>query len=80
MAGRCWRARSPGTQIWKVARQVGKVVPPENAQALSATILQLVNDPAEGWRLGKLGRNYTCQLLEKEVILSKFEHALSNLH
>jgi colanic acid biosynthesis glycosyl transferase WcaI len=68
-----------GTQIWKVVDQVGKVVPPEDARALSQVIIELTNDPFECESLGKLGRNYTCQFLEKEVILAKFKLALQEL-
>jgi len=71
---------SPGTQLWKVVNLVGRVVPPEDAQALSEAISHIINDPRECQRLAKLGRNYTCQFLEKEVILSKFKYALQKLH
>lgn len=67
---------SPGTQLWKLMNQVGKVVPPGDAQVLSEAILALMSNPEERDRLAKLGRNYTCQFLEKEVILVQFGRVL----
>jgi len=70
---------SPGTQLWKVVNQVGRVVAPEDARALSGAVLDLINNPGECQRLAKLGRNYTCQFMEREVILAKLKDALQEM-
>jgi colanic acid biosynthesis glycosyl transferase WcaI len=68
---------APGTQLWKVVTQVGLTVMPECAEELASAIMALLNNPAECARLGKLGREYACEHLEKEVILGKF---MADLH
>ena len=70
---------SPGTQLWKVVDQVGRVVPPEDAYALSEAIIHSLDDPDACKQLAKLARIYTCRFLDKEVILSRFEHELRKL-
>lgn len=70
---------SPGTHLWKVVSQVGKVISPEDPQEMADAIVSLLGEPVEREHLAKLGRIYTCQFLEKEVILAKFKHTLEEL-
>ncbi len=70
---------APDSQLWKLVDQVGITVPPECPQELASAILRLMNDPIEQGRLSRLGREYACQYLEKEKILSEFESAILEL-
>jgi colanic acid biosynthesis glycosyl transferase WcaI len=70
---------APGTQLWQVVSQVGVTVEPESPGALASAILALIHDPAECARLGKLGRLYACEYLEKEIVLGKFMKDLDML-
>ena len=60
---------NPGTQISQVLATTGVIVQPENAVALAESLIKLCEDPSERRRLGKFGRAYACQFLDKEVIL-----------
>ncbi len=72
-------AANPGTEVAEIVGRLGVVMPPEDAPALAEAILALIKDPGERARLGHLGREYACRYLEKEVILSKFMHAVEDL-
>jgi len=67
----------PGTQLWKVVKDVGITIQPEDVYALAAAISALVKDSNESARLGKLGREYACKYLEKEALLENFRQALA---
>ena len=70
---------APGTQLWKLVDQIGRVVPPEEAVALAEAIRELLGNPLELQRLGKLGREFACQFLGKETILAEFKKEVEGL-
>jgi colanic acid biosynthesis glycosyl transferase WcaI len=69
---------NPGTQISQVLSSIGVVVQPENAAALAEAVIALYENPLERLKLGKLGRAYACQYLDKEIILSRLQSLLQN--
>jgi colanic acid biosynthesis glycosyl transferase WcaI len=69
----------PGTELSLVVSQIGVVVPPQDAQALSESIQSLAGDPAWRKQLGRLGRQFACQRLEQKVILTGFMSELELL-
>lgn len=69
----------PNTEVGQIMSQVGEMVPPEDPAALAEAIVGLAKDPLKRERLGKLGREYACQHLEKEMVLANFRDALETL-
>jgi colanic acid biosynthesis glycosyl transferase WcaI len=69
----------PNTEVGQIMSQVGEMVPPEDPAALAEAIVGLAKDPLKRNRLGKLGREYACQHLEKEMVLANFRDALEAL-
>jgi colanic acid biosynthesis glycosyl transferase WcaI len=67
------------TQVWEVVREIGVVVPPEDATSLTEAIRDLAQDPEKRMRLGQLGREYACAHLEKEVVLGQFMEKLQKM-
>jgi colanic acid biosynthesis glycosyl transferase WcaI len=70
---------NPNTELGQVLRRVGVLVRPEDSPALAEAIVGLANDPQKRDRLGRLGRDYACQHLEKELVLANFKDALEAL-
>ncbi len=66
----------PDSQLWKVVNEIGVTVPPDEAQPLAEAIVTLINRPEERARLGKLGREYACQYLDRDILLSRFGNEL----
>jgi len=66
----------PNTELGQVVSHVGEMVHPEDSLALTEAILSLVNDPPKRKHMGKLGRQYACQHLDKELVLTKFNNVL----
>ena len=67
---------APGTQIYKVVIQVGIVVPPEEPSIMADKIIKLTLDSEMGIRLGRAGREYACENLSSETVLSQFQTQL----
>jgi colanic acid biosynthesis glycosyl transferase WcaI len=68
----------PGTQISQILDTIGIVIQPENAAALAESLINLYENPSERLKLGSLSRTYACQHLDKEMILSRFQAALTS--
>jgi colanic acid biosynthesis glycosyl transferase WcaI len=69
----------PGTGVADIVSEVGLVVPPEQPDLLSETILELVNDPQKRILLGYKGREYIQNNWAAQSILEDFNQALSEL-
>jgi colanic acid biosynthesis glycosyl transferase WcaI len=57
----------------------GVVVPPEDADALSATILELFKNPEKVEALGRQGRKYAEENYALEAALNRYETLFSEL-
>jgi colanic acid biosynthesis glycosyl transferase WcaI len=57
----------------------GVVVPPEDANALSATILELLKNPEKVEALGRQGRKYAEENYALEAALNRYETLFSEL-
>jgi colanic acid biosynthesis glycosyl transferase WcaI len=66
----------PDTQLAHVVEGRGIVVEPGNASAFAGAIEQLADGHRLRERLGKRAREYALSELEKESVLSRFEHEL----
>ncbi len=62
----------PQTEIETVLNGLGRVVPPEDADALQAAILELVQNPNLRIQLGQASRNWVEQNWSKNVVLARF--------
>jgi len=69
----------PGTQVWQILQKTGYLISPEDSTQLVKAINELAGNPKERERLGKLGRAYAKQHMEREVILSEVLEAIKNL-
>src|ERR1017187_7003618 len=69
----------PGTQVAEVVEGRGLVVPPEDAGALHAAVLQLAEDKELRLRLGRAAREYAVGHLGKQQVLEQFERDLKSL-
>ena len=66
------------TELANVVRMCGIVVPPEDPAAMTQAVLSLaVNAP---WReqLGQAGRQYAVHQIDRESVLQRFEHGLTD--
>jgi colanic acid biosynthesis glycosyl transferase WcaI len=66
----------PGTQVELVVQGRGLAVPAEDAAALHAAVLQLVEDKELRLRLGRAAREYAVRHLGKQQVLERFERDL----
>jgi colanic acid biosynthesis glycosyl transferase WcaI len=81
-AGRPFIATAlPETELGRITRdsQAGRLVPPEDGQALAAAILQLAEDESGRTRMGQKGRRYAELNLSREAILRRLEDLLYRL-
>jgi colanic acid biosynthesis glycosyl transferase WcaI len=69
----------PGTQVAEVVEGRGLVVPPEDAGALHAAVLQLAEDKELRLRLGRAAREYAVGHLGKQQVLEQFELDLKTM-
>lgn len=69
----------PGTQVAQVVEGRGIAVPAEDAKALHAAVLHLVEDEQLRLRLGLAAREYAVEHLGKQQVLEQFEHDLKAL-
>jgi len=69
----------PGTQVAQVVEGRGLAVPAEDAAALHAAVLRLVEDEQLRLALGRAARQYAVEHLGKQRILEQFEHDLKAL-
>lgn len=69
----------PGTQIAKVLKGRGIVTPPDNADALASTIVQIASNPELRRTLGRAAREYAVQHLDRDEILRSFEMSILEL-
>jgi colanic acid biosynthesis glycosyl transferase WcaI len=63
-----------GTQISQILDNIGIVVQPESAGALTQALVGLYNNPSKRSELGNLSRTYACQHLDKEIILARLNN------
>ena len=68
-----------GTELAQVVQGCGLVVPPEDPQALADAIFKLAADAALRKQLGKAGRAYAVQHMDREAVLKSFEAKLMTL-
>ena len=61
------------TQIAKVLKNSGVIVPPENSNLLSEAITALADDSELRKVLGQNARDYAVKYLEKNIVLGRFE-------
>jgi colanic acid biosynthesis glycosyl transferase WcaI len=66
----------PGTQVAQVVQGRGLAVAAEDATALHAAVLRLVEDEELRLRLGREAREYAIQHLGKQQVLEQFERDL----
>jgi colanic acid biosynthesis glycosyl transferase WcaI len=69
----------PGTQVAHVVKGRGLAVAAEDAVALHAAVLQLVEDENLRLSLGRAAREYAVQYLGKQQVLEQFEQNLMDL-
>jgi colanic acid biosynthesis glycosyl transferase WcaI len=69
----------PGTQVAQVVEGRGLAVPAEDAAALHAAVLQLVEDKELRLHLGREAREYAVEHLGKQQVLEQFERDLEAL-
>ncbi len=69
----------PGTQVAHVVERCGLVVPAEDADALHAAVLRLVEDEPLRRSLGRAARTYAVEHLGKQQVLHHFEQELTRL-
>ncbi len=69
----------PGTQVAKVVESRGLAVPAEDAGALHAAVLQLVEDKELRLSLGRAAREYAVEHLGKQQVLEQFERDLQTM-
>jgi colanic acid biosynthesis glycosyl transferase WcaI len=69
----------PGTQVAQVVEGRGLAIPAEDASALRAAILLLVEDEELRLRLGRAAREYAVAHLGKQQVLYQFELDLLGL-
>jgi len=68
-----------GTQVAMVVEGRGLVVPAEDADALHAAVLLLVEDRGLRLRLGRAAREYAVEHMGKQKVLQQFESDLKML-
>jgi len=69
----------PGTQVAQVVEARGLAIPAEDASALHAAVLLLVEDEELRLRLGRAAREYAVAHLGKQQVLDQFERDLMAL-
>jgi colanic acid biosynthesis glycosyl transferase WcaI len=69
----------PGTQVAQVVEGRGLAIPAEDAAALHAAVLLLVEDEELRLQLGRAAREYAVAHLGKQQVLDQFEHDLMAL-
>lgn len=67
----------PDTDIARIVKQCGQVVPPEDADALQKAILQLLGDPEAMKKQGQEARNQAIKNFDQSSILQEFSRRLS---
>lgn len=66
----------PDTELARVASQAGRLIPPEDLQALCQAIVELGNQPDLRRALGERGRAYAQENFDRAIILARLEHTL----
>ena len=69
----------PGTGLYDEVEGCGLAIPPGDADALAAAIVQLADDPARAAALGAAARTRAAQRWSREAILGCFERRLTAL-
>lgn len=69
----------PGTSLFDVVANHGVVVPPEDSDALAATIVALAADPERRAALGRAAREYAQQMLSPQSIFGVLDARLAAL-
>lgn len=67
----------PDTDIARIVKLCGQVVPPEDADALQKAILQLLGDPEAMKKQGQEARNQAIKNFDQSSILQEFSRRLS---
>ena len=68
-----------GTEVARVVKDCGLVVPPENPAAFANAIFKLSNDLSLRGHFGRAARCYAEENLDKEAVLKRFEAELLKL-
>lgn len=69
-------AADAGSELARIARHVGLVVPPNNPHALAQSVERLARDPNLRRELGARGRKYAEQHLSKDLVLTRFNNEI----
>lgn len=67
------------TDLARLVRDRGLVVPPANPEAFAAALLRLADDPELRKRLGHAARTHACRTLDREQVLGRFDAELERL-
>jgi colanic acid biosynthesis glycosyl transferase WcaI len=67
---------APGTQVAAVVADAGLVVPPGDREAFAEAITRLAANPELRARLGRAGREYALQHLDRDAVLGRLEASL----
>jgi colanic acid biosynthesis glycosyl transferase WcaI len=66
----------PGTQLFEALEGRGLATPPGDMHAFVSTLVLLADEPSLRVRLGQAARSYAVSHLDREDILSRFEHSI----
>lgn len=68
-----------GTELYDVVNGRGVVIDPTDSEGFSMALSQLLRDEHRAYTLGRFGRQYAEENLEKEKVLSAFRQEISHL-
>jgi colanic acid biosynthesis glycosyl transferase WcaI len=75
-SGRPVIAQADGGELAAATRRCGIVVPPGDAAAMAAAIIELAADPARRRRLGAVARQLAEDHLQRDAIITRYEQRL----
>ena len=68
----------PGTEMGRVVNGRGIIVKPGDIQGFANAIVALAGQPNEREKIGRAGRSYATERLDKNRILTQFETTLND--